>query len=88
MSGRRSKIRSRCDCGHRIILVDGHWQHVEPHPKHACSCTEPKPSDKIGIRSHRALQEKVNCGIATMYHEMRHFDPEVTREFQYMEMGQ
>jgi len=26
---RYSKTHSRCDCGHKIIMVDGKWQHAE-----------------------------------------------------------
>ena len=62
---RYSKTQSRCDCGHKIILIDGHWQHAGPHPDHACTCKEPKPSQHIGqFRSHGEPQPR--CGIATL----------------------
>lgn len=69
MTGARSKTRSRCDCGHRIELVNGKWQHVEPHPEHACTCREPKPSDRItGPRLIRKAEwdKFTPCGIATL----------------------
>jgi hypothetical protein len=61
---RYSETRSRCSCGHLIILVDGHWVHKTPHPEHACTCTEPKPSEHIGM--HREKPAQVRCGIATL----------------------
>ena len=65
----RSKTRSRCDCGHKIILVDGHWKHIEPHPEHACSCTEPKPSKHIAqFRTEKITPAQ--CGIAVLGNTM------------------
>jgi hypothetical protein len=59
-----SATQSRCACGHKIVLVDGHWQHANPHPEAACTCTEPEPSPDIGMfRSH---EKTPKCGIATL----------------------
>jgi hypothetical protein len=63
---RYSKTHSRCDCGHKIIMVDGKWQHAEPHPAHACSCMDPKPSDNIGMFRARG-SVKVRAGISTLH---------------------
>lgn len=50
---RYSTTRSRCACGHRIVMVDGRWQHAEPHPDHACGCSDPKPSENIAVIGER-----------------------------------
>ena len=62
--GQRSKTHSRCQCGHKTILVNGHWQHTEPHPDHACSCKEPAPGI---IGQFRTSQPHIpNVGISTI----------------------
>ena len=76
MTRRYSAIRSRCSCGHKIILKDGHWQHVEPHPETACTCMEPKPSEHIGqFRAHG--EPLVRCGISTLGRTMERHESEV-----------
>jgi hypothetical protein len=65
MTRRYSATKSRCGCGHLIELVDGHWQHKTPHPEHACTCTDPQPSQHIGQFRARG-EPQPRCGIATL----------------------
>jgi hypothetical protein len=67
--GARSKTHSRCGCGHKIVKVDGKWQHEEPHPDHACSCSEPEPGQIGHFRTEKT--KVINAGgIATLGNSM------------------
>ncbi|MGD0535887.1 MAG: hypothetical protein ABR999_10700 [Methanoregula sp.] len=66
---KRSQIRSRCQCGHQIIKIDGEWLHVQPHPEHACACKNPAPGlidHRLGAKPPKTTAAGICCNSDSM----------------------